>query len=207
MPIFNFGGLDLFTKSGSIVTMDNVTLDSNVTIPAAGVTGTLGSGVVFPAGHILGSACIVDVTDGNAGGSSGSNSLRVLNTVLYEVGFSVTLGSNEWTFDEAGSYLISASAPGYASDGYIIRLYSGTGSTLEATGTSSQSGSANATTNRSFLNTKLVILDSEKTSGTAKSFGVYMIVETPRAANGFGIGIADSTVEQFTQVQIFKIQE
>ena len=49
MSTFNFGGTNVLTKSGSIVTMDNVTLDSNVTIPAAGVTGTLGSGV-FPAG-------------------------------------------------------------------------------------------------------------------------------------------------------------
>jgi len=199
-----FNKLDGVTAS----TTELNVVTGGITTLGAVTAGTLGSNVVFPAGHILGSACIVNVTNDNDGSSTGSNTLRVLNNVLYEVGLSVTLASSEWTFDEAGSYLISASAPGYGSNGYIVRLYSGTGSTLEATGTSEGSGPSSATQTRSFLNTKVVILDSQKTSGASeKSFGLYTIVESPRSVNGLGISNGDTTVEQHTQVQIFKIQE
>ena len=159
-------------------------------------------------GTILGAACLVDVTNGSDGSSSTSNTLRTLNTVLYEVGFGVTIDTNEWTFDEAGSYLISASAPAFRSDRHICRLYSGTGVTLEATGTAQHSGSADTTTTTSYLNTKLVITDAQKTSGgSEKTFGIYTIVDVATSGTGLGVSNEDTTVEQYTQVQIFKIQE
>jgi hypothetical protein len=53
------GATNIATESSGTVTLQNATLGSTVTIPssvaipAAGVTGTLGSGVTFPAGHVL----------------------------------------------------------------------------------------------------------------------------------------------------------
>jgi hypothetical protein len=185
----------------------DVTGGSGLTALGTVTEGNLSnSAIVYPAGHILGSACLVDVTNGADGTSSTSNSLRKLNTVLYEVGFGVTISSDEWTFDQAGSYLITASAPTYGAQRTISRLYSGTGSTLEATGTAEYNTAV--TNTRSFIITKLVITDAQKTSGASeKTFGIYSIVDAVDATNGHGVGNNESTVEQFTQVQIFKIQE
>ena len=47
------GATNIATESSGTVTLQNATLGSTVAIPAAGITGTLGSGVTFPAGHII----------------------------------------------------------------------------------------------------------------------------------------------------------
>jgi hypothetical protein len=205
---------DLIIKPsvGNLILKD----DQNVTrvsiAPTTGVT-TLSNQVfpasqVFPTGHVLGAACLVRVLNGSDGTSTTSKSLRNLDTVLYEIGFGVTISSNEWTFDNAGSYLISASAPAFNGDRHICFLYSGTGSTLEATGTSEYTENGNGAQTRSFLNTKLVISDAQKTGGgSVKTFGMYSLVQVAVSSNGFGVDADHSTVEQFTQVQIFKIQE
>ena len=161
-----------------------------------------------PVGHILGCACLVRVNNGADGGSSLTNTLRNLDTVLYEVGFGVTIASNEWTFDDAGSYLIHANVPAYNSTRHISTIYADTGSTLVATGTSEYSNNGEATQTRGFIHTKVVVTEAQKTSGgSEKSFGIYTEVTTAVGGNGLGVDADDSTVEQFTQVQIFKIQE
>ena len=47
------GSTQLASESSGTITVDNATLGSDVITPAAGITGTLGSGVTFPAGHVL----------------------------------------------------------------------------------------------------------------------------------------------------------
>jgi hypothetical protein len=188
--------------------VDALKTNSSITTLGTVTAGTLGSGITFPTGHILGSACLVRVHNGSDGTSTTSKSLRNLDTVLYEIGFGVTISSNEWTFDNAGSYLISASVPDFNGDRHICFLYSGTGSTLEATGTSEYTENGKGAQTRSFLNTKLVISDAQKTGGgSVKTFGMYSLVQVAVSSNGFGVDADHSTVEQFTQVQIFKIQE
>tara|TARA_R110000803_G_C11938775_1_gene316295 strand:+ start:43 stop:654 length:612 start_codon:yes stop_codon:yes gene_type:complete len=187
---------------------NTLTLSESIVLGTVTAGNLSNTAIVYPVGHILGSACLVRVLNGNDGASTTSKSLRTLDTVLYEIGFGVTISSNEWTFDNAGSYLISASAPAYNSTRNICFLYSGTGSTLEATGTSEFSENGSATQTRSFLYTKLVVSDAQKTGGgSVKTFGMYSITSVAVAANGFGPDSSASTVEQFTQVQIFKIQE
>ena len=180
----------------------------NSTGARSGVIGTtVGSGGSPAVGTLLGAAFLADVTDGTGGASSTSNTLRRLTTVHYEVGFGVTLSTNEWTFDNSGTYLIQASAPAYKSNRSITTLYSGTGSTLEATGTAEYSLSTDSVTNRSFLFAREVISASQITGGgSVKSFGIYTIVNNTDT-DGFGVDAQDSTAEEYTQVQIFKIQE
>jgi hypothetical protein len=48
MAYINLNGVALATESGGTVTVDSATV-----IPAAGVTGTIGSGVTFPSNHII----------------------------------------------------------------------------------------------------------------------------------------------------------
>ena len=187
---------------------NTLTLSESIVLGTVTAGNLSNTAIVYPVGHILGSACLVRVHNGSDGTSTTSKSLRNLDTVLYEIGFGVTISSNEWTFDNAGSYLISASAPAFNCDRHICFLYSGTGSTLVATGTSEYTENGNGAQTRSFLNTKLVISDAQKTGGgSVKTFGMYSIVQVSVSSNGFGVDSSASTVEQFTQVQIFKIQE
>ena len=55
MPQLELNGKILATQSGSDepVLASNVDLSSATGIPAAGITGTLGSGITFPAGHTI----------------------------------------------------------------------------------------------------------------------------------------------------------
>ena len=53
MATFNFDGTNILSSVDEVVTLDNLVLGSGVPLPAAGITGTLGSGVTFPAGHIV----------------------------------------------------------------------------------------------------------------------------------------------------------
>ena len=161
-------------------------------------------------GYILGVAMLADVYDGAGGASytSHASTIRRLNTVAYEIGMSVTLGSNEWTFDEAGSYLINAHGPATESYRHILRLYSDTGSTLVATGSAEFTEVGQGQHTHSFVYGKAVISDAQKTGGgSEKSYGLYHIVDSARATHGLGQYSDDTTVEQHTQVQIFKIQE
>ena len=198
------GNKVLIQDQGSVTRLQ--TDDAGVTITAPTIASM--ANCTFPVGHVLGCACLVRVNNGADGGSSLTNTLRNLDTVLYEVGFGVTIASNEWTFDDAGSYLIHANVPAYNSTRHISTIYADTGSTLVATGTSEYSNNGEATQTRGFIHTKVVVTEAQKTSGgSEKSFGIYTEVTTAVGGNGLGVDADDSTVEQFTQVQIFKIQE
>jgi len=179
--------------------------------PALGTvaTGNLSNtAIVYPVGHILGVAMLADVYDGGGGSTSTSNTLRRLNTIAYEIGMSVTLGSNEWTFDEAGSYLINAHGPATESYRHILRLYSDTGSALVATGSAEFTEVGHGQYTQSFVYGKVVISDAQKTGGgSEKSYGLYHIVDSTWATTGLGQYNSDTTVEQHLQIQIFKIQE
>ena len=97
--------------------------------------------VKFPAGTIIGAAFLADVTDGYAGTSSTSYTLRSLNTIKYSINLPVTILSNEFTFNEAGSYLIQACAPALKSDRHILRLSEDSGSSFISSGSAAHNGS------------------------------------------------------------------
>jgi hypothetical protein len=53
MADIQLNSVTLATESGGTVVLDSATSLTGVTIPAAGVTGTLGSGITFPTGHVI----------------------------------------------------------------------------------------------------------------------------------------------------------
>jgi hypothetical protein len=170
--------------------------------------GTIGDNVKFPDGCFIGVAFLADVNDGYAGASSTSYTIRSLNTVKYSVNLPVSIASNEFTFDEAGSYLIQASAPALKSDRHILRLSEDGGSTFISSGSAAYSGSSNNVITSSYLFAKLTITDAQNSGGVSeRSFSFFTIVDTAKATDGLGNGNNDVSDEEVLQVQLFRIVE
>jgi len=167
--------------------------------------GTIGSSVVFPTGVVIGMAFLSDVTNGSGGSSSLTATLRTLNTAIFNINCPTTIASNEFSFDEAGNYVISASAPAYLSERHILRLSDDSGSTFIGVGTAEYQISSNTQT-RSFLCKDVTIASSQITgAGSQRDFGFWHIVDNTQANTGLGVSNNDTTTEQFLQVQIFRL--
>ena len=184
-----------------------LTIDSsgNATFAQTISGGTIGSGVVFPTGVVIGMAFLADVTNGTGGASSTSATLRKLNTTVFSINCPVTISSNEFSFDETGTYVINASAPSYAANRHILRLSDDSGSTFIGVGSTEYTSSSNNVVTRSFLCKNVTVSASQITGGgSQRNFGFYHIVDNTDA-NGFGVSNDDTTTEQFLQVQIFRL--
>jgi hypothetical protein len=166
----------------------------------------LDSGLVFPAGHVIGMAFLADVRNGHSGSSSTSATLRVLNTAIFNINCPTTIASNEFSFDEAGTYVINASAPAYSAEGHLLRLSDDGGSTFIGVGTSEFNYNVSSVQTRSFLCKDVTIATSQITGGASqKDFGFWHIVNNAYSSNGLGTSNDDTTVEQYLQVQIFRL--
>jgi hypothetical protein len=188
---FKMNGVEVFSENAQVVTMNN---------------GTIGSGVVFPTGVVIGMAFLADVTDGGAGTSSLTATLRTLNTAIFNINCPTTITSNEFSFDETGTYIIYASAPAYIADRHILRLSDDAGSTFIGVGTAEFQQPSSSTQTRSFLCKDVTITSSQITGGgSQRDFGFWHIVDNAVASTGLGAGNSDTTTEQFLQVQIFRL--
>ena len=167
----------------------------------------LDSGVVFPTGVVIGMAFLADVTDGNGGTPSTSAAvLRTLNTTVFSINCSTTLASNEFSFDEAGTYVINASAPAYQGNRHILQLSDDSGSTFIGVGSAEFNSTGDGIITRSFLCKNVTVSSSQITGGgSQRDFGLYHIVDSAQGIQGFGVSSNDTTVEQFLQVQIFRL--
>ena len=184
-------GTSFASESGGTITVNN---------------GTLGSSVVFPTGVVIGMAFLADVTNGDGGTSSTSATLRTLNTAIFNINCPTTIASNEFSLDEAGTYVINASAVAYRPTRHIIRLSDDAGSTFIGVGSAEYASSSDLTATRSFLCKNVVISASETTGGgSQRDFGIWHIVESSNTASGFGVENTSTTSEQFLQVQIFRL--
>ena len=210
------------TESSGTITLSNVDSATNrtnlglgsiatqaadsVSISGGNITGgTIGSGVVFPTGVVIGMAFLADVTNGTGGASSTSATLRKLNTTIFSINCPVTISSNEFSFDEIGTYVIYASAPSYAANRHILRLSDDGGSSFIGVGSAELTSSSNFVVTRSFLCKNVTVSASQITGGgSQREFGLFHIVHTTDA-NGWGFSNDDTTTEQFLQVQIFRL--
>jgi hypothetical protein len=210
------------TESSGTITLSNVDSATNrtnlglgsiatqaadsVSISGGNITGgTIGSGVVFPTGVVIGMAFLADVTNGTGGASSTSATLRTLNTTVFSINCPVTISSNEFSFDEIGTYVIYASAPSYAANRHILRLSDDGGSSFIGVGSAEYTSSSNNVVTRSFLCKNVTVSASQITGGgSQRDFGLFHIVDNTDA-NGLGVSNDDTTTEQFLQVQIFRL--
>ena len=195
---------DTTTDKVAIKLSDDVSINDsagNVVLGNSGLT----SNVVFPAGVVIGMAFLADVTNGTGGASSTSATLRTLNTTVFSINCPVTISSNEFSFDEIGTYVIYASAPSYAANRHILRLSDDGGSSFIGVGSAEYTSSSNNVVTRSFLCKNVTVSASQITGGgSQRDFGLFHIVDNTDA-NGLGVSNDDTTTEQFLQVQIFRL--
>lgn len=167
-----------------------------------------GSGTVFPTGVVIGMAFLADVTNGDDGSSTTTPKLRTLNTAVFNINCPTTIVSNEFSFDEAGTYVISASAPAYFSNRHILRLSDDGGLTFIGVGSAEFNSSSDSITTRSYLCKDVTITSSQITgagAGSQRDFGFWHTVDNAQGTNGLGVGNNGTTTEQFLQVQIFRL--
>jgi hypothetical protein len=134
----------------------------------------------------------------NTGGgtfTSGAWRTRVLNTEVSDVGGHGALSSNQITLD-AGTYMISASAPAYRVNDHQVRLQNVTDATTVLVGTSSFSNSTNGSS-RSLLNGVFTIAAS-------KALELQHQCTTTFATLGFG-SQCNFTTEVYSVVELWKI--
>ena len=179
---------------------------SGAPITLSGDTATLGSGVTFPTGVFIGMAFLADVTDGYVGGSSTSATLRTLNQNIFNINCPTTISSNEFSFDESGTYIIYASAPAFRSERHILRLSDDSGSSFVGVGSAEFNVNSNSAATRSFLCKNVTISSTQITgAGSQRDFGFWHIVDSAKSTDGLGQGNNDTTTEQSLQVQIFRL--
>jgi len=169
-------------------------------------SGVIGTTVGTSVGTVIGRAYLVAVDDSTTHqGSTTGWTLRILNTKVFgdSCGCPVTLGSNEFSFDEVGTYIIDARAPNYNSNRNILRLMYDTGTTEVAVGMAQY---ANVNTTTSHVSGQVTITSGIITSATPRTYGLYMACQTAISGNGHGVNNTSVTTEQYLQVNIAKIQ-
>lgn len=194
MQIFNNGagvaGLFVEGKVGIGKLTPNAELD---------VQGTVSATTIIAAPPML---LLADekasATDGG-GCTSGSWFTRALTTEQRNTISGASLSSNQFTLP-AGTYRVTASAPGHRVDQLQARLYNVTDAAVVAYGTSEYASSAGSYTSaRSDLTTVVSITAS-------KAFRIEFRCNTTRATNGLGVGSGFGNTEIYTTAEITKLQ-
>ena len=215
MAVLKLNNVTTLTESSGALTLANAALGTPTSGVMTNMTGTPSAitltNATFPAGTTLGQAYLVAVDNATMHqGSTTGYTLRILNTKVFGdlCGCPVTLLSNEFSFDEVGTYIINGRAPNYNSSRNIMKIMyteAGGSDTDLAMGMAQY---ANAGTTTSHVTGKVVIGASHITgAGSVRDFGCYMSSQTAVAGNGHGVNSTQSSTEQYLQVTIAKIQE
>jgi hypothetical protein len=185
---------------------DGTLVTSQSTLDATKLSGNLpalnGSALTnLPAGGKFASYAVIGDQKGTntSGGSSTSGAFytRDLNTIFTDPDTIVSISSNQFTL-QAGTYLISASAPAYKASRHQIIIWNATDSSIVAVGTSEYCGGSESVQSRSFAQNKTTI------SG-AKAFEIRHRVGGSNSTYGLGIeSNYDTLASIYTMVEIFK---
>ncbi len=99
------------TGTAEPVLASNVDINTSLasaTIPAAGITGTLGSGVTFPAGHVIQTVHKIDVTSGEinrtSSGSDSPTASGIKNSISCTSGNIVKIEINVYTLQNTPTH-------------------------------------------------------------------------------------------------------
>ena len=137
--------------------------------------------------------------------TAGAWQTRILNTVAVDDTGAVILAANRFTLP-AGTYIITASAPGNDVSSHQARLYNITDGGVQQTalgsdlyGTTARTGDAavNNTMTDSIIYGKFVI-------AAAKVFEIQHRCQTTKALTGFGVASSFAT-DIYTSVQLLKV--
>lgn len=166
-------------------------------------SGALGSCTAYPAASLATISSIYinlqdQKTQNTAGGTftSGAWRTRVLNTEVSDVGGLCSLASNQFTLT-AGTYIVSAIAPGYGVSRHQLRVQNVTDTATLVTGQVMFTNSAVAVEG-------LASLRGIFTIGASKALELQHQGEVTQASNGFGVE-GNFTTEVYAIVELWKI--
>jgi len=137
---------------------------------------------------------------GTQGGTftGGSFVKRTLNTTVVNNITGCSIASSVITLP-AGTYLVTASAPAYKTDGHKVRLQNTTDATTELKGTTERTGSGDDSQVRSFL-------EGAFTIAAQKDFELQHRCNTTRATNGLGVASSMAGIDEvYSTIQITRI--
>jgi hypothetical protein len=199
---------------GSTLTVDNIK-DSgdNTLVSSTGSGYTLASGVnintslasaTFPAGgtgNAISIAIICDQKNASTDGgdfNSGDWKTRDLNTEIADPDGIVSVSSNQFTLEGAGTYWMQWSAPAYRVDQHQVALYDITGTAYIAYGSLAQSRSTDQTPTTAFGS-------YIHTISSSNTYEIRHRATVTKASNGFGTSVSWA-VNKFCIVDIFKLK-
>jgi hypothetical protein len=129
--------------------------------------------------------------------TSGSWQTRVINTEVSDVGGHGTLASNQITL-AAGTYIIRASAPAFATNRHQARLQNVTDATTVLVGTSEHTDTqGDGNQSRSWVQGRFTI-------GASKALEIQHQCQGTRPTFGFGVE-SNFTTEVYTVVELWKV--
>ena len=167
-------------------------------------TGSLASGITFPAGgtgNAISIAIICDQKNASTDGgdfNSGDWKTRDLNTEIADPDGIVSISSNQFTLGGAGTYWMQWSAPAYRVDQHQVALYDITGTAYIAYGSLAQSRSTDQTPTTAFGS-------YIHTISSSNTYEIRHRATVTKASNGFGTSVSWA-VNKFCIVDIFKLK-
>lgn len=194
-------GTGVYTSSGTTLTR-SVLASSNSGSLVNFAAGTKRVSLVASAFHIRGPYTIHlrdEKSAGTAGGdfTSGSWQTRVLNTEAQDTGSHCTLASNQFAL-LAGTYEITARAPGHACVQHQTRLQNVTDATTTLVGSPSISRAASLMPTDSWVIGRFTIT-------ATKTFELQHRCNTTRATDGLGTAGNFAVTEVYAEVWLKKV--
>ena len=195
------------TNNTSAITLDtsgNVTMAGSANNLGTISAGTIGGGVVFPAGGTGNPISVAVICDEKASTSNSGTftssawRTRDLNTEILDPDGIVSIASNQFTLG-AGTYLIEWSCPVYVVDRHQTKLYSITNSSDLAEGTSDYADPSGNVQNRSFG----VFVH---TISASHIYEIRHYCVITKLNNGFGVDGRTGVNSIYTLVKISKLK-
>ena len=191
------GNLITYDASGNPAAVAVGTSGQVLTSNGAGAAPTMQAGGLYES-----VAIIVDQKANNTHAgtfTSGAWRTRDLNTEISDPDGIVSLSSNQFTL-QAGTYVISWSAPAFNVDRHSTRLYNVTDSSVEQSGVSASNVSGGSMTTHNFGIDRVTI-------ASAKAFRIEHRAQTTMGTYGLGLSMGSNfsvTHEIYCQVIIHK---
>ena len=213
------------TESGSNIVLNNVDTATNrtnlglgsiatqaadsVSISGGNITGgTIGSGVVFPAGGTGNAVSIAFIqerhADGTSKGSTSGENKRELNTIHYDPDNLISsVSSSEFTIANAGTYIFEYWCFAYNSgvhNAFLRDITANASSGYLGAGIQSYAVSSDSVANTSYGSAAATI-------STSNTYALYSWIAGGFATYGLGVGIATNSIyDVYSQIKVIRVK-
>jgi len=213
------------TESSGTITLSNVNSAANrtnlglgsiatqaadsVSITGGNITGgTIGSGVVFPAGGTGNAVSIALIqerhADGTSKASTAGENKRELNTIHYDPDSLISsVSSSEFTIANAGTYIFEYCCFAYNSgvhNAFLRDITANASSGYLGAGIQSYAYSPSSVANTSYGSATATI-------STSNTYALYSWIASGFATYGLGVGISTNSIyDVYSQIKVIRVK-